>query len=319
MRRPKLPKDQATREPSKSIRFKRRGSSSAIPFWRLIRPRVGWKRIVRDLWNQINKDAVMSSAAVLAYFSMLSIFPAAILLLSLLPYLPIPDLEANIIGALHQAMPQQTAELLTSTVTNVVHERRGGLLSLSILGTVWAASSGLQAVMQQLHSMYDTPEKRPYWKRRLIAIGLVFAVGVLVVGAFALVIVGNILHEHMIRVFGENALFPYVFLLGRWAVSLLMMLGALSLLFYFGPNVRQRYRLITPGGLVATVLSIVSSLLFRTYVEHFGSYEAMYGSLGAAIVLLLWLYVGSFVVLLGAEVNGLFESYARRKNAPLPQ
>lgn len=290
---------------------KRRSNAAMPPFWRLVRPRVGLKRFLRDLWTEINQDDVTNSAAVLAYFSMLAIFPAAILFLTLLPYLPIPNLESTIIAAMHGSMPTQAAELLTSTVSNVVSERRGGLLSFSALGTIWAASTGIQATMQQIHSTYDAKETRPYWKLRLIAVILVFAVGILVVGAFALVIVGDMIHDRLVPVLGEGALFLMFFPLLRWATIFLMMLGALSLLFYFGPNVRQRYRLITPGGVLAAGLFIVSSLLFRSYVAHFGSYEATYGSLGAAIVLLLWLYVGGIVVLVGAEVNGLLEGYAQ--------
>jgi len=269
------------------------------------------KRIFRDLWTEINRDDVWNSAAVLAYYSMLAIFPAAILFLSLLPFLPIPNLKETIIQAIYRAMPSQAAELLTSTVSNVVSERRGDLLSFGVLATLWAASTGIQAIMEQIHSTYEAKESRPYWKMRLIAIFLVFAVGFLVVGAFGLVIVGDMIHDRLALVVGDESLLLWFFTPIRWMTVLLMVLGALSLLFYFGPSVRQRYRFVTPGGLVATALFIVSSLLFRTYVAHFGSYEATYGSLGAAIVLLLWLYVGGFVILVGSEVNGLLEGYAQ--------
>lgn len=289
---------------------KRRGYDSSISFWVLVRPRVRPKRFVQDLVAEIIKDEVLDSAAVLAYFSMLSIFPAAILILSLLPYLPIPNLEATIISSLYRTMPAQAAELFTSTVSNVVSHRRGDLLSYSALGTVWAASSGLLAVMQRLHSTYDAKETRPYWKRRLLAIFLVFAVGLLVIGAFSLIILGDILHNRLSPLLGENSLIMGIFPILRWITILAMLLGALSFAYHFGPNVRRRYRFVTPGSLVAAVFSILSSLAFRTYVEHFGSYEATYGSLGAAIVLLLWFYVGGFVILLGAEVNCLLERYA---------
>jgi membrane protein len=314
MIRTTTPPEQAEPERPTRRKAKRRGASSTIPFRRLIRINVGLKRFLKDLWCEIVKDDVTSGAAILAYFSMLAIFPAAILLLSLLPFLPIPNLEQTIMASLYQAMPGQAADLFTSTVTSVVTERRGGLLSISALGTVWAASSGIQAVMQQLSAAYDEPETRPYWKLRLIAIGLVFGVGILVIGAFGLVILGDILHLQLSRVLGDNLLFYGVFQLLRWTTILSMMLGALSLLYYFGPNVKQRYRLITPGGLLSTGLFILSCLLFRAYVEHFGSYEATYGSLGAAIVLLLWLYVGGLVILVGAEVNGLLESYVQARD-----
>lgn len=285
----------------------------AIPFSRLVRPGVGAKRFLKDLAAEIKKDQVTDSAAVLAYFSMLAIFPAAILLLSLLPYLPIPNLDQMILNSMSRAMPDQAAELFTSTVRSVVSEPRGGLLSFGVLGTLWAASTGLQAMMQRIGTTYDVQETRPYWKRRGIALLLVMAVGTLVVTAFTLLIVGGILHEHLERIIGENSVTVWLFTALRWAIILVLMFGALALLYYFGPNVKQRFRLITPGGILATVLFIASSLGFRVYVENFGSYEATYGSLGAAIILLLWLYVGGVVVLVGAEVNALLEAYARAR------
>jgi membrane protein len=285
----------------------------AIPFWRLVRPGVGLKRFLTDLWGEIKKDELTDGAGVLAYFSMLAIFPAAILLLSLLPYLPIPNLEQSILASLYQAMPAPAAELFTSTVKSVVSERRGGLLSVGALATLWAASTGLQAVMKRINATYGVQETRSYLKIRGIAILLVLAVGTLVVSAFTLLFVGGIIHEYLARIIGENSLLLWVFLLMRWAVILLLMFSALSLLYYFGPNVKQHFRFITPGGALATGLFIASSLLFRLYVGNFGRYEATYGSLGAAVVLLLWLYVGGLVVLVGSEVNGLLEKYAKAR------
>lgn len=293
------------------MRRKRDGRDESIALRMLVRPPVGIRRFLRDLIREMTKDDVLNGAAVLAYYSMLSIFPLAILLLSLLPYLPIPNLRETILAFLRQAMPPQAADLFTSTVTNVVSERRGGLLSFGVLGTIWAASTGLQVIMESLHATYDGPDKRPYWKRRAIAVGLVFAEGILVIGSFALVIAGDWLHDRLLIAAGEGAFLLWVFPLLRWLTIFGLILMAMSLLYYFGPNVRLRYRVITPGGVVAAVLFVVSSLLFRMYVAHFGSYEATYGSLGAAIVLMLWLYVGGLVILIGAEVNGLLEGYAR--------
>lgn len=294
---------------------KRRAKDTSLAFWTLVRPRVGLKRILRDLWSRIIENRSLDGAAVMAFYSMLSIFPAAILFLTLLPYLPIANLDQMIVEALHRVMPVNAAEMLTSTVTRVVSQRHEGLLSFGLLATVWAASSGLQAMMQQLHSTFDAKETRPYWKRRLIAVGLVFGVGILVIGAFALVIAGDLIYQRVLGHYGEQGFFLWVFHISRWLTIFTLFPAALSMLYHFGPNVRQRYRLITPGSLLAAVLFVVASLLFRAYVAHFGSYEATYGSLGAAIVLLLWLYVGGFVILIGSEVNALLEGYARKPRA----
>lgn len=309
MPEPSLSKDTMHPTPSARARAQRCAAASAISFWTLIRPQVKPKRFLSDLWQEILKDEILNSAAVMAYFSMLAIFPAAILILTLLPYLGIPNLDQTIISALYRSLPDDAAELFTSTVTKVVSEQHGGLLSFAVLGTIWAASSGLQVVMEQIHATYDGPDKRPYWKRRLIAIFLVFAVGLLVIGAFGLVLVGDLIHDRVTVELGTSSLLFWVFPLLRWATIWFLMLAALSLFYYYGPDIRQRYRIITPGAVLATFLFITASLGFRTYVAHFASYEATYGSLGAVIALLIWLYVGALVVLIGAEVNGLLEGY----------
>jgi membrane protein len=254
---------------------------------------------------------VTNGAAVLAYYLMLASFPAAILLLSLLPYLPIPNLDRAIVDLMHQIMPDQAAQLFTSTVESVVSERRGGLLSVGVLGTLWAASTGIHAVMQQLNVTYDVKETRPFWKTRGLALLLVFGYGILVVGAFALVVFGGILQTYLSQLLGWNRLLLGFFSALRWIIILAMIMGALSVMYYFGPNVKHRFKLVSPGGIVGTVLLVLASLSFRLYVANFGKYEATYGSIGAVIVMLLWLYVAGLVVLIGSEVNSLLEGYAK--------
>ena len=276
----------------------------------LIRPPVGYGRFFRDLWREINEDNISSGAASLAYFLMLAIFPAAIFLLSLLPYLPIPNLEEAIMDLLRQVMPAQAAGLFTTTVENVVSERRGGLLSLGFLFTLWAASNGMAAVMEQLNVTYDVKDERSFFKRRGLALLLVVLFGALVVGAFGLIVFGGVLQEQLARVIGWSPALLAFFAGFRWAVILGMITLGFSTIYYFGPDVEQKFRFITPGSVLGTVILVAAALGFRFYVERFGSYEATYGSLGAVIILLLWLYVAGLVLLLGSEVNALLEHYA---------
>lgn len=276
----------------------------------LFRPPVPYGRFFRDLWREIQDDNLTNGAGSLAYFLMLAIFPAAIFLLSLLPYLPIRDLDRAIMDLLRQAMPAQAADLFTSTVQSVVSERRGGLLSFGFLATLWAASSGMSAVMDQLNVTYDVKDSRSFWKKRGIALLLVFLSGALVTTALGLVVFGGVLQERLAGVIGWSPALLAFFVGFRWAVILAMLLLGFGLIYYLGPDVEQRFRFVTPGSVLGAAILVAAALGLRFYVDRFGSYEATYGSLGAVIILLLWLYVTGLALLLGSEINALLEHYA---------
>lgn len=282
-----------------------------VPLKQLFHPRVGAKRFFKELWTEINDDNITNGAASLAYFLMLSIFPGTIFLLSLLPYLPIPDLQKAIMDLLQQALPAQAATLFTDTVNAVLSERRGGLLSFGAVAAIWAASSGMHAVIDQLNVTYDVKESRSWFKVRGLAVMLILLLGVLIIGSFGLVVFGGVLQAKLAGLVGWSPVLLAVFVAFRWAVILGMLLLAFSVTYYFGPDVEQSFRFITPGAVFGTVVLIAVALGFRFYVSNFGSYEATYGSLGAVIILLFWLYLIGIVILLGSEVNALVEHYAR--------
>lgn len=277
---------------------------------------VSWGRFAKDLKKEISEDNVSNGAAALAYYLMLAIFPAAIFGLSLIAYLPIPNLSQAVMDLLKQALPPETAQMFTGVVDDTVSQRRGGLLSFGILLTLWAASNGLYAVMQQLNITYDVKESRPFWKARGTALLLTLAFAVLVIGAFGLVVFGGVIQRALASALGASTLLLVAFAIFRWIVIAGALLLAFSLAYYFGPDVEQRFKFITPGSAMGVVLLAGGSLAFRFYVANFGNYNATYGSLGAVIILLLWLYLAGWVILLGSEINALWEHYrpgAKRK------
>lgn len=266
-------------------------------------------QFLKDLWREIENDNVSNGAAALAYFWMLAAFPAAIALLSILPYLPIPNLQQAIMNMLGQAMPGEAANLFRSTVEGVVSNRSSGLLSFGFLATLWSGASGIYSVMQQLNITYDVKEQRPFWKARGMSVFLLFLFGALIVVAFTLVVFGGDLQDLLASRLGERVWLLAAFAVFRWAVVLGLLLLGFAVMYYFGPDVQQTFKFITPGSVAGTVILIVAGLGFRFYVSHFASYNATYGSLGAVIILLFWLYITGLVLLLGSEVNALYEHY----------
>lgn len=267
----------------------------------------------KALRAKLTKDQVTNGAAALAFYWMLALFPAAIFVLTLLPYLPVANLEQAIMDLLKQAMPGEAAGVFEQTVRNIVSNRKAGLLSFGLVFTVWSASSGLYAVMQQLNNVHDAEETRPFWKARGVALGLTLASVVLVLGSLALAVAGGAIQRWLGNAFGFSSALLFFFAALRWAIIGGALLLAVALVYHFGPAVKERrFALLTPGTVAGTVILGIASLAFKLYVSHFGSYDKTYGSLGAVIALLMWLFVTGLVLLVGAEIDVLASRGARR-------
>jgi membrane protein len=266
-------------------------------------------QVLKDLNQQISDDNVYNGAAALAYYLTLAIFPALIAVLSLLPYLPIPNLDQAIMDLLQQALPQEAAALLEDTVGSIVSERQGGLLSFGFLATLWAASTGMYAVMQQLNITYNVKDARSFIKARATALLLTLLFAVLVIGAFALIVMGGVVQNWIAEFVGRNQILLTFFATLRWLIILAALLLGFALIYYWGPNVEQKFKWITPGSVFGVTVLLLASLAFRIYIENFANYEATYGAIGAVIVLMLWFYVAGLVLLIGSEINVVLERH----------
>lgn len=269
-----------------------------------------WKQFGLDLWKEISEDNVFNGAAALGFYLTLAIFPALIFLLNLIPYLPIDNLQAEIFRQLDQLLPADSAKMLSDTVVGVVSTKNESLLSIGAVLTIWAASSGIYALMQQLNITYDVDEERPFWKARLIALALVAVFGLLTVSSLALVVAGDALKTWLSNQAFWNGLFSVAYDITRWAVVLVALALAFSIMFYFAPSVKQKFRFVTPGSVFAVVLLLAASLVFKAYISRFADYNATYGSIGTVIVLMVWLNIMGLVTLLGSEINALLEHYS---------
>jgi membrane protein len=273
------------------------------------------KAFATQLLRELKRNNVSNGAAALAFYLTLAIFPAMIFLMAVIPYLPIAHVDQAILDLLGQALPVEAARMLSSVVEEVTTRRSGALLSLGIVGTLWAASNGMYAVMQQMNVACDVEEGRPFLRARATALGLTLLFAVLVLGAFSLVVTGGIIQGWLGDRFGFSDALLNFFVVFRWVVIVLALLLAVAGIYYAAPNCPRRFRLLSPGTITATLLLIGASLAFRLYAAHFGDYDATYGSIGAVIVLMLWLYLAGFVMLLGAELDGALER--RRQGLPV--
>ena len=262
-------------------------------------------RALKATVQEFQRDDALGIAAQLAYYLILALFPFILVLVSLLGTFGSEELASEVLGYFQQVMPEQAYEIVKDFTDNIISGKAEapGLFTFGILFTIWAASGAFAALINALNRAYDVQETRPFWKVRGIAILMTLGLSVLILIGVLLLVLGPQIGEAIANVLGLERTFLVVWEVARWPVALFFMMFTVALLYYFAPNVDQPFRWITPGGLIGVVLWVLASVGFNFYVSNFGSYNKTYGSIGAVIVLLLYLYISSLTILFGATLN----------------
>jgi membrane protein len=277
---------------------------------------LGVTELGRRVIAEIRDDDCLGRAAQLAYYFLFALFPFFLFLTTLLGYLPIPDLLDRLLETLGQMLPGEALQLVQDNIRQLVTGQRGGLLSFGILAALWTSSSALTAIIDSLNRAYDVEEGRPFWKVRLIAMGITVGLSAFIVVALVLLTFGPQLGRWVADLVGLGRVFEVTWNLVRWPVIVGLLVAALALLYYFAPDVEQEWTWITPGTACAVLGWLLASLGFAFYANRFGSYNATYGSIGAVIVLLTWMYVTGLFILIGGEINAEIEHAAPSGKEP---
>ena len=277
---------------------------------------LGAKELARRVIAELRDDDCLGRAAQLAYYFLFVLFPFFLFLTTLLGYLPILNLLDRLMDMLGQMLPGEALRLVEDNVRQLVTSQRGGLLSFGILAALWTSSSALTAIIDGLNRAYDVEEGRPFWKVRLTAIRLTVGLSVFIVVALGLLTFGPQLGRWVADLAGLGRVFEVTWNVVRWPVIVGLLVVGMALLYYFAPDVEQAWTWITPGSACAVLGWLLASLGFAFYVNRFGSYNATYGSIGAVIVLLTWMYVTGLFVLIGGEINAEIEHAAPSGKEP---
>jgi membrane protein len=258
------------------------------------------------LWRtveDVNRKHTLQMAAALSYYFVLALFPALVLLSAVVAYLPINNLLNQVMDLFGSFVPADSMQLVRSFVANVVVPNRATLLSFGILGTLWSASGGFASAIEALNIAYEVEEGRPFWVTRPIAVGLTFLVGILLLIAFAVMVLGpqfgQRLAEHHKLSWLFAAAWPYI----HWTVSFGFTVLAVEFLYFIAPNVRQRFWSTLPGAVLSVASWVGLSYVLGIYFRSFAHLSKSYGTLGAVVALMVWLYWNGFMMLLGAELN----------------
>ena len=272
--------------------------------------------LAKRVWSEFSEDEVADRAAALAYYFLFALFPALLFLTALLGLLPIPNLIGRLMDYVAQTMPGDAASIIEKTLNEIVAGANSGLLSFGVLGALWAGSNGMSSVMSALNVAYDVKETRPWWKTKLLAIGLTLGFSVFILSALVLVVFGPKIGEKVAGLVGLGEVFTFVWNIASIPIVMVLVAIGIALVYYMAPNAEQHWRWVTPGSVVALVLWLIASFALRFYVTNFANYNATYGSIGGVILLMLWLYLSGMALLLGAEVNAEIEHAAARRGAP---
>ena len=237
----------------------------------------------------------------------LALFPAILFGLALASFFPLGTLTDDLTRLLGPVVSPEVLTLIQDQMRRLANAESGGLLTFGVLGAIWSSSAALVSIVGALNRAYDIEESRPWWKVRLLAMGLTIGLAVFILAALTLVLAGPSIATYLDEHLGMGSALKWTWLILQWPVALGLVALGLGLLFYFGPDAEQDWAWITPGALFGSVLWLLVSLATKLYVANFSDYNAAYGSVGAVMVVLLWLYVSSIAVLIGAELNSEIE------------
>jgi membrane protein len=262
------------------------------------------KPFLKELIAEWSDDLISDSAAALTFFGILALFPFLLFLVTLAGLIIDPAQAEVLVAQLSEVAPREVTEIVGGQIRALASGGSPGLLTVSALGAVWAASSGVASLMEALNRAYDVKERRPFWKVRGIALLATLAAAILSIIATATAVVIPAITDLL----GEPLGTIVTWLRLPVAGFLVMLLWAV--LYYVLPDVEQEFKFVTPGSVIGVLLWLLASWGFSIYVSNFGNYGATYGALGGVVVLLLWMWVSSIALLLGAEINALVEHYS---------
>ena len=234
----------------------------------------------------------------------LAIFPFLIFLFSIIPFIPVDNFQALLLDLIHEFLPEMAYETVKETIIDIITRPRSSVLVINLLLTLYFSTNGVNSLIAAFNNTYHVLEIRPGFKQYIVSLFIVLINSFLLILAIGLMTFGSSLLLFILPEFVKNSIF-IVFLLQmlRWFITLTLLLMAISIVYYLAPAKRKNYRFISPGSLLATTLIIVTTLGFNFYVDNFSRYNALYGSLGTLMIVLVWIYINAISLILGFELN----------------
>lgn len=265
------------------------------------------------LFKRIGDADVMGLAAQLSYFFLLSLFPFLLFIITFIGYLPLN--EISILDFISEYAPAQVVDFINDNVSEIIRSQNGGLLSLSIVGTLWSASNGLNAITKSLNKAYEVKEERFFLIARLISIGLTIAMVIVIIISLLLPLFGKMIGTYVFSLIDLSDSFLGMWNLLRWILSSAVIFIVLIAIYTLAPNIKIKITNVISGAIFATICWQLVSLGFSYYVNNLGNYSATYGSLGTVIILMIWFYISGIIIITGGVINAV----NRKETIPSPE
>ncbi|MCU1254720.1 MAG: ribonuclease [Candidatus Angelobacter sp.] len=274
-------------------------------------------QLVKRVYHEIDEDEVFTRSAALAYYFVSALFPMIFFLMAMLGlFAQSHDLQSSLLNYTARFMPEDAYRLVQKTLQELTNSSTGFKLAFGLVLALWSGAGGVVSIMDALNRCYHVKDTRPFWKQRLIALGLTVAIAALTIMALTIVLYGGDIANFVGAHLGLSNVTVIAWRILQWPIALFFVVLSFALLYYWGPDTEQKWQWITPGAVVGVLTWIGASLLFRVYLHFFNSYSKTYGSLGAVIVLLLWLYISGLAILVGGEINSEIENAAAKRGHP---
>lgn len=266
-----------------------------------------FREFMKKLGHEFTVDAVDDVAAQVAYYALFSLFPFLFFLTTLAAYLPIGSSVGVAMAQIKSVLPADAYRIVDTHLQSLVTETRPNLLTIGLLISLWSASRAVNAARTALNLAYDVTESRPFWKVQGLAVGVTIISVMGVLFSIALLLAGGTAGAWVANKLYLGGAYHLVASRLRWPLTGLLIMTLSAFGYYALPDVKQRFKFVTPGSIVATLTWLLGTWGFGQYVTHFGNYNATYGSLGGVIVLLTWFYISVFIFLMGGEINAILE------------
>lgn len=274
-----------------------------LKFWSIFKLTSIWN-ITKFFFQGIVNGAITTRASAIAFSFFLAIFPMMLFFFNLIPYIPIDNFQEELLGLMKEMMPHKTYLATEETIQQVILKQHFDLLSVGFVSMLVFATNGMNSLMSAFGATYHPFKSRNWLVQYFVSMALVCLLSLLIISAVTLAVLSKYSTQKLLEYGVLNQSFTYyLVLVAQWLTVVLFIYSAVAIIYYFAPNKRGIFRLFSSGAILATVLMLLSSWGFSKYINEFGQYNKLYGSIGTIIVVLLWFYLNAFSLLLGFELN----------------
>jgi membrane protein len=264
--------------------------------------------VLSFLFKEMKRDAINVRAAYVAFSIFISLFPTLLVLFTIIPFIPVPTFQTTILETMSAVLPDNVDSLLGSTIKDIVTNSQFSLLSISLLLAVYFSSNGILGLMNSFDKTLPTFRKRTFWQKQFVALKLLALLSLLLLAAMVLIIAGEYLVRMVMRSAQAEKNSAYFWLMAfRWFFIAAIFYFSISMIYFYGPAKHKRFQFFSAGSTLATVLALLVAVLFSWFINRFGQYNKLYGSIGTILVAQLWIYYNALGLLIGFELNASIE------------